>query len=64
MFQSCPWDAKLREKRALCYEAMGEIQKAIADIRSLAKLVPDSTDAYFKISHLYYQTGDTEESLV
>lgn len=54
----------MREKRAQCYEAMGEIQKAIADHRSLAKLIPDSTESYFKISQLYYQVADTEESLV
>lgn len=56
--------ADLHEKRAACYEEMGEIHKAISDIRSVAKLVPDSTEAYYKISDLYYRLGDAEQALM
>jgi len=59
----CPWDADLRLKRASCYEAMGRLHDAISDIRSTTKLIQDNTEAYYKLSTLYYETGDTEESL-
>lgn len=28
-----PWDASLRSKRAECYEVMGELYKAVTDIK-------------------------------
>uniref|UniRef100_A0A915AJB2 J domain-containing protein n=3 Tax=Parascaris univalens TaxID=6257 RepID=A0A915AJB2_PARUN len=59
----CQWDARLHENRAKCYEHTGEVQKAIADFRSVSKLVPDSTEAFLTISKLYYGIGDAEESL-
>lgn len=59
----CPWSQKLHEARAECYEQMGEIRKAIADVRGSAKLLPDSTEAFFKLSVLYYRAGDPDESL-
>jgi DnaJ family protein C protein 3 len=62
-FQSCQWYPDLYEKRAQCYESAGQIQKAIADIRAVTRLVADSTDAYYKISELYYTLGDITESL-
>ena len=60
----CPWDAELREIRADCYIAIGENFKAISDIRSTTKLISDNTDAYLKLSHIHYQMGDAEDSLV
>lgn len=63
ILQICQWYPELYERRAKCYEALGQIQKAIADIRAVTKLIADSTEAYYKISQLYYQIGDVEESL-
>uniref|UniRef100_A0A1I7XUX8 J domain-containing protein n=1 Tax=Heterorhabditis bacteriophora TaxID=37862 RepID=A0A1I7XUX8_HETBA len=57
------WDASLYRMRAKCLEARGEVRKAIADMRTLTKLVADSTDAFLEISQMYYGIGDVEESL-
>ncbi|CAJ0610274.1 unnamed protein product [Cylicocyclus nassatus] len=57
------WDPSLYRLRAKCLEARGEIRKSIADMRTLTKLVADSTDDILKISQLYYGIGDVEESL-
>jgi DnaJ family protein C protein 3 len=61
--QHCQWDASLYEKRAACFEAHGEPQKAVADLRAITKLVADSTEHYYKISKLLYAIGDLDESL-
>ncbi|GMT33095.1 hypothetical protein PFISCL1PPCAC_24392 [Pristionchus fissidentatus] len=58
-----PWDASLYRLRAKVYEDVGEIQKAIADMRTLTKLVADSTESFFAVSKLYYSIGDIENSL-
>jgi DnaJ family protein C protein 3 len=60
----CPWDANLRELRAEAYIAQGELFKAISDIRPTAKLVPDNTKAYLRLSLLHYQMGEEDESLI
>ncbi|TKR72459.1 hypothetical protein L596_019898 [Steinernema carpocapsae] len=57
------WDSDLYRKRAKCYEQMGDIQKAISDIRTITKLVPDSTHAFFHMAELHYGVGDVESSL-
>ena len=61
--QSVPWDPSLRELRAECYIAQGDMYKAINDIRPTTKLRNDNTAAYFRLSKLYYEIGDAEESL-
>lgn len=62
--QLCPWDTDLRELRAEAYIAQGELFKAIGDIRPTAKLVPDNTKAYLRMSLLHYQMGEEDESLM
>ncbi|WKY15452.1 hypothetical protein Q1695_000716 [Nippostrongylus brasiliensis] len=57
------WDPSLYRLRAKCLEVRGETRKAIADMRTLTKLVADSTEDYLRISQLYYGIGDVEESL-
>ncbi|KAJ1357317.1 hypothetical protein KIN20_015443, partial [Parelaphostrongylus tenuis] len=57
------WDPSLYRLRAQCHEARGETRKAIADMRTLTKLVADSTEDFLKISRLYYGIGEVEESL-
>ncbi|XP_046851742.1 dnaJ homolog subfamily C member 3-like [Xenia sp. Carnegie-2017] len=58
-----PWDASLRSKRAECYEVMGELYKAVTDIKTTTKLVSDNTGAFLQISKLHYQMGDLEDGL-
>ncbi|KAH0624487.1 hypothetical protein JD844_031973 [Phrynosoma platyrhinos] len=59
----CVWDAELRELRADCYIKEGEPGKAISDLKAAAKLKSDNTEAFYKISTIYYQLGDHEMSL-
>ncbi|XP_012892303.1 PREDICTED: dnaJ homolog subfamily C member 3-like, partial [Dipodomys ordii] len=59
----CVWDAELRELRAECFIQEGEPRKAISDLKAASKLKNDNTEAFYKISTLYYQLGDHELSL-
>lgn len=42
---------------------VGESFKAIGDIKSTTKLVTDNTEGFLKISNMYYQLGEAEDSL-
>lgn len=57
------WDISLREKRSDAYLKLGNIVNAIGDVRAIAKLTNDNTEAYLKLAHLHYLMGDEEESL-
>lgn len=57
------WDTGLREKRAEAYLKIGNIINAIGDVRAIAKLTNDNTEAYLKLSQLHYIMGEEEESL-
>ncbi|KAJ7319902.1 hypothetical protein JRQ81_019413 [Phrynocephalus forsythii] len=59
----CVWDAELRELRAECYIKEGEPGKAVSDLKAATKLKSDNTEAFYKISMIYYQLGDHELSL-
>lgn len=61
--EKCPWDPSLRELRARAYMMVGESFKAIGDIKSTTKLVTDNTEGFLKISNMYYQLGEAEDSL-
>jgi DnaJ family protein C protein 3 len=63
VIEHCQWDPDLLRKRAKCRHQRGDIQNAIADIRAISKLVPDSTEAYLEIARMYYDVGDIENSL-
>jgi DnaJ family protein C protein 3 len=63
VLEQCLWDPDLHRRRAKCRQARGDIQNAIADIRAISKLVPDSTEAYLEISRMYYGIGDIQNSL-
>lgn len=63
ILEVCVWDAELRELRAECFIKEGEPRKAISDLKAASKLKSDNTEAFFKISTLYYQLGDHELSL-
>lgn len=61
--QLAPWDAKIRVMRAECYIALGDLFKAVGDIRPTTKLIPDNTGAYLQLSQLYYRMGEADTSL-
>ncbi|XP_034614140.1 dnaJ homolog subfamily C member 3 isoform X1 [Trachemys scripta elegans] len=63
ILEVCVWDAELRELRAECYIKEGEPGKAISDLKAATKLKNDNTEAFYKISTIYYQLGDHELSL-
>uniref|UniRef100_A0A915KTU2 Tetratricopeptide repeat protein n=1 Tax=Romanomermis culicivorax TaxID=13658 RepID=A0A915KTU2_ROMCU len=64
VIESCPSNADLYEKRAACYEQMGLVDKVITDIKKMANLIPDSTEAFFKISDMYFKLGKIESAMV
>ncbi|XP_074839210.1 dnaJ homolog subfamily C member 3 [Carettochelys insculpta] len=63
ILEVCIWAAELRELRAECYIKEGEPGKAISDLKAATKLKNDNTEAFYKISTIYYQLGDHELSL-
>uniref|UniRef100_A0A8C2ER12 DnaJ homolog subfamily C member 3 n=1 Tax=Cyprinus carpio TaxID=7962 RepID=A0A8C2ER12_CYPCA len=62
-FQTCVWDADSREMRAECFIQLGEMGKAISDLKATSKLKSDNTQAFYKLSTIYYNLGDHEMSL-
>ena len=63
VLEHCPWSTEIHELRSECYLKLGDISKAINDIDFLAKLIPDNTEAYFRLSELHYAMGDAEYAL-
>lgn len=63
LFQTCVWDVASREMRAECFIHMGEMGKAISDLKAASKLKSDNTQAFYKLSTIYYDLGDHEMSL-
>jgi DnaJ family protein C protein 3 len=63
LIDSCPWNVLYREQRASCFSFIGEPAKSIFDLKQLTILINDNTDGFLKISLLYYQLGDDEQSL-
>lgn len=61
--QTCVWDVASREMRAECLIEMGEMGKAISDLKATSKLKNDNTQAFYKLSTIYYNLGDHEMSL-
>ncbi|KAK3586229.1 hypothetical protein CHS0354_014050 [Potamilus streckersoni] len=59
----CPWDPELREIRAECYIAQGDLFKAVGDIRPTTKLRSDNTKGFNKLSLLHFKMGEADESL-
>ena len=52
-----------REMRATAYENIGDLKKAIADLKPTTALKLDNTEAYMKMSWLWYRLGEVEQSL-
>uniref|UniRef100_A0A3P9JAX2 DnaJ homolog subfamily C member 3 n=1 Tax=Oryzias latipes TaxID=8090 RepID=A0A3P9JAX2_ORYLA len=63
IIETCVWDASSREMRAECYIQMGEMGKAVSDLKAASKLKNDNTQAFYKLSTIYYDLGDHEMSL-
>ncbi len=63
-FQNCPWAIRLRELRGDSYLKSGDFSKAVNDLKATAKLIPDNTQAFLKISQLLYTMGDADDSLL
>ncbi|XP_054887410.1 dnaJ homolog subfamily C member 3a isoform X1 [Poeciliopsis prolifica] len=63
IIETCVWDVTSREMRAECFIQMGEMGKAISDLKALSKLKNDNTQAFYKLSTIYYNLGDHEMSL-
>ena len=61
--QSCPFNAEFRELRANALENLGELRKAISDLKPTVILRLDNREAYLKMSVLWYKLGDIEQSL-
>lgn len=63
LLEISPWSKELREMRADSHIATGDILSAVSDLRSVNRLTQDSTDGYFKLSHLLYQIGHATDAL-
>uniref|UniRef100_A0A4W6FWZ5 DnaJ homolog subfamily C member 3 n=1 Tax=Lates calcarifer TaxID=8187 RepID=A0A4W6FWZ5_LATCA len=49
--------------RLECFIQIGEMGKAISDLKAASKLKNDNTQAFYKLSTIYYNLGDHEMSL-
>ncbi|CAH2272679.1 dnaJ homolog subfamily C member 3-like [Pelobates cultripes] len=58
-----PWDPNVRELRSDCYLEVGDLNKAVQDLKPTTKLRNDNRAAFLKLSKLYYTMGVHEESL-
>ncbi|XP_067371750.1 dnaJ homolog subfamily C member 3a isoform X1 [Channa argus] len=63
IIETCIWDVASREMRAECFIQMGEMGNAISDLKVASKLKSDNTQAFYKLSTIYYNLGDHEMSL-
>ncbi|XP_037095751.1 dnaJ homolog subfamily C member 3a [Syngnathus acus] len=63
IIETCVWDVTSREMRADCFIQMGEMGKAISDLKVSSKLRNDNTQAFYQLSTIYYNMGDHEMSL-
>ena len=61
--QTCVWDVPSRELRTECFIQLGELGKAISDLKATSKLRNDNTQAFYTLSTIYYSMGDHEMSL-
>ncbi|CAF0716886.1 unnamed protein product [Brachionus calyciflorus] len=63
ILESCPWSTEVHQLRSDCYLNIGDVNKAIFDINALAKLIPDNTDAFYRLSELHYSIGEADLAL-
>ncbi|XP_075433756.1 dnaJ homolog subfamily C member 3-like [Ascaphus truei] len=58
-----PWDPSARELRSECYLQVGDLSRAVQDLKPTTKLRNDNRAAFLKLSQLYYNMGEHGESL-
>jgi len=63
VIEPCPWNADFRELRATAFEHLGELRRAISDLKPTTILRLDNTQAYLRMSVLWYKLGDVAQSL-
>lgn len=63
LLEISPWAVKLRDLRAESYIQEGDILSAVSDLRSVNRLTQDSTEGFYKLSHLLYQLGHASDAL-
>jgi DnaJ family protein C protein 3 len=63
LVDECPWNVRYREQRSHSFIAIEEPSRAIFDLKQLTKLINDNTEGFMKLSFLYYQLGEDEQSL-
>ncbi|XP_078489894.1 dnaJ homolog subfamily C member 3 [Ciona intestinalis] len=63
VIESCPWNADYREMRSTAYEKLGDLRRAISDLKPTTMLRLDNTRAFLKMSFLWYNLGEVEQSL-
>ncbi|KAF2360314.1 Tetratricopeptide repeat [Trinorchestia longiramus] len=61
--EECPWAAWVREQRIAAFEAVGDLQSAVTDLRVATKLTSDNTEGFLHLANLYYRMGDVEHAL-
>lgn len=59
-----PWSLSLRQMRTDANEMSGDLVSAISDLRVTTKMRNDDTSGFLRLSRLYYELGEPEESLV
>lgn len=63
LLEISPWSKHLREMRADSHIAVADILSAVSDLRSVNRLTQDSTEGFYKLSHLLYQLGHATDAL-
>nr|CAB3238916.1 dnaJ homolog subfamily C member 3 [Phallusia mammillata] len=63
VIESCPWNPDFRELRATAYEQIGDLRRAISDLKPTTMLRLDNTRAFLKMSILWYSLGEIDQSL-
>lgn len=58
-----PWDISTLFRRADLNEQIGSLGNAIPDLRVASSFLPGDTEVLYKLTKLYYITGDLEQTL-
>ena len=63
LIETAPWCTSFRELRSKALIKIGELSKAVFDLKQLTKLINDNTAGFLQLSLLYYQMAEDEQSL-
>lgn len=64
LIETAPWCTSYRELRSKALIKIGELSKAVFDLKQLTKLINDNTAGFLQLSLLYYQMAEDEQSLI